>query len=63
MATATLTSKGQLTLPAEVRAKLRLKAGDRVSFVETEDGGFMLLPRRAASAIYGAFLHMQGGAP
>ena len=34
MATATLTSKGQITLPRVVREKLGVSAGDRVEFVE-----------------------------
>jgi AbrB family looped-hinge helix DNA binding protein len=30
--------KGQVTLPLEIRRKLKLKKGDLVTFVETEDG-------------------------
>ena len=33
MATATLTSKGQLTIPKAVRNSLHLHTGDRVAFV------------------------------
>ena len=32
MNTATLTSKGQITIPKEIREALRLHTGDRVSF-------------------------------
>ncbi len=35
---ATLTSKGQLTLPADLRKQLNLHAGDKVLFVVTEHG-------------------------
>ncbi|MCI4605520.1 AbrB/MazE/SpoVT family DNA-binding domain-containing protein, partial [Pseudomonas fluorescens] len=35
MATATLTSKGQITIPVQVRTALGLETGDRVEFVET----------------------------
>lgn len=45
MATSTVTSKGQITLPREVREALGLCAGDKVDFVRTE-GGFMLQPLR-----------------
>lgn len=44
MATATLTSKGQLTLPKSVRDALDLHPGDRVNFVRMEDGIFAVLP-------------------
>lgn len=30
--------KGQVTIPQEVRTKLGLKKGDRVSFIETDQG-------------------------
>jgi antitoxin PrlF len=40
---ATLTSKGQITLPADMRRLLKLEAGDRVLFVE-EDGAWRLIP-------------------
>ena len=44
MVAATLTSKGQTTIPASVREKLGLRAGDRLIF-EEHDGGFVM--RRA----------------
>ena len=40
MATAAVTSKGQITIPAEVREDLGLKAGDRVSFIKGEKGEY-----------------------
>lgn len=42
MSTASLTSKGQITVPIEVRKKLGLKTGDRVVFIEQEDGAFVV---------------------
>ena len=42
MATATLTSKGQITIPLEVRRKLGVDSGDRVEFVELAPGEFAL---------------------
>lgn len=43
MSTATLTSKGQITIPAIVRATLGIEAGDRVEFVQVEPGRFELV--------------------
>ncbi|WP_367372193.1 AbrB/MazE/SpoVT family DNA-binding domain-containing protein [Pseudomonas lini] len=43
MATATLSSKGRITLPAELRASLGLRAGDRVQFVSLENGSFEIV--------------------
>lgn len=40
MATATLTSKGQITIPAAVRTALGVDAGDRVEFVEIAPGRY-----------------------
>lgn len=48
MEIATLTSKGQLTVPKEVRRLLGLRAGDKVLFVE-RDGGFLLLNNTAVT--------------
>lgn len=43
MSTATLTSKGQITIPAEVRRVLNVQTGDRVEFVQVEPGRFELV--------------------
>lgn len=43
MSTATITSKGQITIPAVVRAALGVEAGDRVEFVQVEPGRFELV--------------------
>jgi len=38
MPESTLTSKGQITIPAEIRAALGLNAGERVVFTQLDDG-------------------------
>ena len=43
MATAVVTSKGQITIPKEVRDRLGVDSGDRVEFVEVESGIFTLM--------------------
>lgn len=44
MATATMTSKGQVTIPAEVRQRMGLASGDRIEFVELGAGEFAIKP-------------------
>jgi antitoxin PrlF len=43
MASATITSKGQITIPVQVRTALGVETGDRVEFVEVEKGQFSLI--------------------
>ena len=43
MAVATVTSKGQITVPASVRKSLHLQAGDRIEFVEITKGKFEVI--------------------
>ena len=45
MPTSTLSSKGQITLPLEVRHRLGLKQGDRVEFV-FEEGRTIVRPAK-----------------
>lgn len=40
MTTATLTSKGQITIPADVRHDLKVDAGDRVEFIHIAPGRY-----------------------
>ena len=44
MSTSTLTSKGQTTIPKDVRKQLNLHPGDRLEFVIDEDGRVLVLP-------------------
>ncbi|TAM89991.1 MAG: AbrB/MazE/SpoVT family DNA-binding domain-containing protein [Candidimonas sp.] len=43
MTTATLTSKGQITIPAAVRSGLGVETGDRVEFIEVSTGRYELV--------------------
>ena len=44
MVTATITSKGQITIPSSVRKSLHLQTGDRVAFVVHGDTEAVLKP-------------------
>ncbi len=43
MASAAVTSKGQITIPASVRNALGVQAGSRIEFVETTKGEFNIV--------------------
>ena len=43
---ATLTSKGQITLPKALRDALQLATGDRIAFVVDDEGVVRLIPKR-----------------
>jgi antitoxin PrlF len=56
MASATITSKGQITLPVRVREALGLDTGDRIEFVEIEKGKFAIVPAtRSVRELKGIF--------
>lgn len=55
MPIATLTSKGQITLPVSVRTALGLSVGAQVDFLQV-DGSFVLVPVRSdVSSLKGRF--------
>lgn len=45
MPTGTLTSKGQITIPKEIRERLRLQTGHRLEFLIDSNGTVTLIPR------------------
>ena len=56
MTTATISSKGQITIPADVRQALHVKTGDRVEFVEVEPGRYeFVAATRSVTELKGMF--------
>ena len=53
MLSSSVTTKGQVTIPMELREKLGIKPGDRVGFVD--EGGKIVLQRQetAIEAVFG----------
>lgn len=46
MPTSTVTSKGQITIPKQIREQLGLKPGDRIDFMRDRAGRVLLKPLR-----------------
>jgi len=57
MPTATMTSKGQITIPIKVRKALGLQPGVRIDFYEVEDGEYAFRPKT------GSIMEMEGCIP
>jgi len=49
----TVTEKGTVTIPAEIRKKYNLRKGSRVEFVETDEG-ILLVPTVPLENLFGA---------
>jgi AbrB family looped-hinge helix DNA binding protein len=56
MSVATLTSKGQITIPVDVRHDLQVGAGDRIEFIQIAPGRYEFMAATACvSALKGMF--------
>lgn len=63
MPTATVTSKGQITLPKRVREALRVKVGDQVDFVLEADGEVRVRAASGDVSELKGLLHRAGRRP
>lgn len=61
-AKAKITSKGQITLPKELRQRLNVKEGDEIEFVE-ENGKTWVRPRNVDIMDLAGMLHRPGMRP
>ena len=57
---ASLTSKGQATIPKAVRDHLHLEPGDRVKFFLHPDGSVVILPKVPTAALKGMISSPRG---
>ncbi len=60
MATATITSKGQVTIPKEVREALQAHPGDVLDFRREADGSFRVKVRKVHASALAGILHRVG---
>jgi len=57
---ATLTSKGQTTIPKEIRDRLSMKAGDRMTFTLMSDGTVVMRVKTKSVTDLAGVLHKKG---
>jgi AbrB family looped-hinge helix DNA binding protein len=57
MSIATVTSKGQVTIPQSVRERFGITTGTRVEFADRPDGGLELIP------LTGSIMDLMGALP
>ena len=57
---ATLTSKGQTTIPKEIRDSLGMKPGDRMSFTLMPDGTVVMRVKSKSMMNLAGILHKKG---
>ncbi len=60
---ATLTSKGQTTIPKEIRDRLGIKPGDRMTFTLMPDGTVVIRVKRKSVMDLAGVLHKKGRKP
>ncbi len=60
MSTATMTSKGQITVPKDVREDLGLVPGSKVMFVKLPNGQYNVVPRTGKIQDLFGMLHQPG---
>lgn len=63
MANATVTSKGQVTIPKEIRDYLNLDTGSKVDFIVDENGTVQLIPLNIPVQKLSGILHRKGMIP
>ncbi|MBI9087157.1 MAG: type II toxin-antitoxin system PrlF family antitoxin [Desulfobacterales bacterium] len=58
MITSTVSSKGQITIPKEIRKVLKVEQADKVVFTPLEDGTVLISnEKKGANALFGMLRH------
>jgi AbrB family looped-hinge helix DNA binding protein len=60
MSIATVTTKGQITIPKEIRDYLKLETGSKVEFVIDESGNVKIVPLNVPIEALSGVLHRPG---
>jgi AbrB family looped-hinge helix DNA binding protein len=60
MSIATVTTKGQITIPKEIRDYLKLETGSKVEFVIDESGNVKIVPLNVPIKALSGVLHRPG---
>ena len=60
MSAATVTSKGQTTIPADIRKGMKLEPGDKIEFHLLSDGSATMRAKRGTLQDFIGVLHRQG---
>jgi AbrB family looped-hinge helix DNA binding protein len=63
MSSSTLTSKGQITIPKDVREALHLEPGDRLDFMIQDDGRVLFQPATVKAQELKGILQRKGRRP
>lgn len=57
---ATITSKGQVTIPKDIRDILKIGPGDQIDFIIGDEGGVSISPRTCDFRSLKGFFHKKG---
>jgi len=60
MKSATITTKGQVTIPKEIRDYLKLEVGNKIDFVIDENGTVKIIPLNVPVTALSGILHRPG---
>jgi len=64
MITSTVTSKGQITIPKQIREFLKVEAADQIVFVPLEDGKVLMTSKhRSVTDLFGMLKHRKKKKP